>query len=233
MSAEAVPDVDRRRLSRTERLIAGRMVQSRTTIPAFTVRRDVDMAPALAWRHEQQQGAAGPVPSVNDLVVRACALALREQPRVNAAVDGDELVSPARVNVGVAVDADGLLLVPVLRDADRGTLAELAAASRELVSRARARELTPADMEGATFTVSNLGMLGVHEFDAIVSPGQAAILAVGAIRREPVLAADGTVGAGVRMALRLSSDHRIVYGAQAAGFAARVAGLLEEPGALA
>ena len=213
MSTEAAADVERRRLSRTERLIAGRMVQSRQTIPQFTVRRDVDMTAALAMR----QGA-----SVNDLVVRACALALRDQPRLNATVDGDELVQYRRVHVGVAVDADGLLVVPVLRDADQGSLADLSAASRALVARARARELTPADMDGATFTVSNLGMLGVDDFDAIVSPGQAAILAVGALRGQPP-----------RLALRLTSDHRIVYGAQAARFLGRVAELLQAPAELA
>jgi pyruvate dehydrogenase E2 component (dihydrolipoamide acetyltransferase) len=212
VNAEVSEGAERRRLSRTERLVAARMEQSRQTIPQFTVRRDVDMAAALGARGEA---------SVNDLVVRACALALREHPRLNATVDGDELVLYQRVHGGVAVDADGLLVVPVVRDADGGTLVELSAASRDLVTRARARELTPADMDGATFTVSNLGMLGVDDFDAIVSPGQAAILAVGALRGDPP-----------RLTLRLTSDHRIVYGAQAARFLGRIAELLEAPGEL-
>jgi pyruvate dehydrogenase E2 component (dihydrolipoamide acetyltransferase) len=216
----------RRRLTRTGRLVAARMVQSRTEIPSFCVRRDVDMAAALAFREGREA-------SVNDLVVRACALALREHPVVNGCVEGDELVLHGSVNVGIAVDAEGLLLVPVVRDADACSLASLATVSRELVTRARERALTPADMEGATFTVSNLGMLGVDAFDAIISPGQAAILAVGSIRRVPAFDAGGAVVEATRMTLQLSSDHRIVYGAEAARFIGRVAALLEAPAALA
>lgn len=230
-------DVDVREPSRIERLVAKRMVQSRTEIPEFTVTVEIDMAAALALRGELKAvhngGTEKRVPSVNDLIIKACAIALREHPRVNSAWCDDRIHRFERVNVGVAVstDDDGLV-VPVVPDADTLTLGTLAARTRDLTRRARAGKATPADVSGGTFTVSNLGMLGVAHFTAIISPGQGAILAVGSTTQRYV-PVDGQPVLRPIMAATLSSDHRVIYGAHAAAFLDRLRTLLEHPGSLA
>jgi pyruvate dehydrogenase E2 component (dihydrolipoamide acetyltransferase) len=229
----ASPEAAREPLSRVQRLIAERMVESRSTIPEFTLHTDVAMDEAVALRAElKRAGGDGPVPSYNDMVVRASALALRDHPLVNASFAGDAFELHDAVHVGVAVAAEGALLVPTVVDADRKSLAELAAEIRDLAERARDNALMPAELSGGTFTVSNLGMFGVTSFTAVINLPQSAILAVGALRREPVLHGD-TVGPGHRLALTLSCDHRILYGADAARFLARIRDLLEAPEALA
>jgi pyruvate dehydrogenase E2 component (dihydrolipoamide acetyltransferase) len=225
-------EVDVLELSPTQATIARRMVESATTIPVFTVSADVDVSQILATRREaRERGEDGP--SVNDFVIRAAATTLREFPRFNASyVDGKvELYS--RVNVGIAVATDDALLVPVVRDADRKSLAELAQESRTLADRARRRALRPEDFHDGTFTVSNLGMFGVQAFTAIIDPPQVAILAVGGARRAPVEAgSDGIVFRDL-LNLTLSCDHRVVYGADGARFLSRLRELLERPLALA
>jgi pyruvate dehydrogenase E2 component (dihydrolipoamide acetyltransferase) len=221
-------------LSRTQQTIARRMAESRATVPDFTLHADVDMDQAwegrAALKASASEGAV--VPSFNDLVVKACALALREFPRVNGAYKDGRFELYSRVNVGVAVAAPDGLVVPTVFDADRRTLGEIARDTRALAAKVRDGTITPPELSGATFTVSNLGMYGVREFVAVINPPQAAILSVGAVEERPVVR-DGAVVPGRRMSVALACDHRILYGADAAEFLARVRGLLEAPLGLA
>jgi pyruvate dehydrogenase E2 component (dihydrolipoamide acetyltransferase) len=217
-------------LSRTQVQIAQRMAESRATIPDFTLQAEVDMSQAVSLRDQLRRAARGGdvVPSYNDMVVKACALALREHPRANAAYRDGAFELYERVNVGIAVAAEDSLIVPTVFDADRKPLLEIAREARTLAERVRQRTVTPAELSGATFTVSNLGMYGVARFAAIINPPQAAILAVGEVRETPIVR-DGALLAGVSMTVTLSCDHRILYGAPAAEFLARVRQLLEQP----
>ena len=228
--------------SRTQVQIAQRMAESKATIPDFTLHAEVAMEQAVELRtqlHKAGRGGDGErsaapdggalaVPSYNDMVVRACGLALREHPRANAAYRDGAFELYERVNVGIAVAADDSLIVPTLFDADRKSLLDIAREARMLAERVRSRQITPAELSGATFTVSNLGMYGIASFDAIINPPQAAILAVGEVREVPVVR-DGQVVPGLRMSIALTCDHRILYGAPAAEFLARVRELLEQP----
>ena len=206
------------------------MAESKATVPDFTLHAEADMAQAVALRDQLRKAArAGDiVPSYNDLVIKACGVALREHPRANAAYRDGAFELYERVNVGVAVAADDSLIVPTVFDADRKALLEIARDARTLADRVRQRTITPAEVSGATFTVSNLGMYGVASFAAIINPPQAAILAVGELREVPVVR-DGLLVPGSRMSLVLTCDHRILYGAPAAEFLARVRQLLEQP----
>jgi pyruvate dehydrogenase E2 component (dihydrolipoyllysine-residue acetyltransferase) len=211
--------------SRVQTQIAQRMAESKATIPDFTLRADVDMDHAVAMRSQLH---AEPVPTYNDMVVRACAIALREHPRANAAYRDGVFELYERINVGIAVASADSLIVPTVFDADRKSLLEIGRESRGLAERVRRGEITPAELSGGTFTVSNLGMYGVSSFHAIINPPQAAILAVGEVREVPV-ARDGQIAPGRRMTIALTCDHRILYGAPAAEFLARVRQLLEQP----
>ena len=202
-------------LTPTQATIARRMVESATTIPVFTVSIDVDMALVASLRKDVEDA-----PSLNDFVVRAAALTLREFPRFNASFADGAVHSWSRVNVGIAVATDDALLVPVVFDADAKTLTQISAETRRLADAARHRTLRPEELQGGTFTVSNLGMFGVRSFTAIVDPPQVAILAVG-----------GVVGGA--MTLTLSCDHRVLYGADGARFLSRLRELLERPLVLA
>lgn len=223
--------------SRIERLVSERMVQSRTEIPEFTASVEIDMSGAMRLRADLKAvgapGGGGRTPSVNDLFVKACALALVDHPRLRSAWTDDGVVEHGRIDVGVAVATDdGGLVVPVVRAADRRGLADIAATTRELTGRARKGRVTPAEMSGATFSISNLGAMGVSHFTAIIGPGQGAILAVGATidRFVPV---DGQPVLRPICTVTLSSDHRVIYGAHAAAFLDRLRSILEHPGALA
>jgi pyruvate dehydrogenase E2 component (dihydrolipoamide acetyltransferase) len=227
------------RASRTQKLIARRMVETKTTVPEFTVALDVAMDAAVALRARLKEGVAGSggaVPSLNDMVIRAVALALRDHPRVNGSFDAEAggFRLWDEVNVGFAVAAPETLVVPVVRDADRLTLAEVATQTRALAAAVRDRAISPEQLAGGTFTVSNLGMLGIRHFEAVINPPQAAILAVGALRPTvvPAPGAEGGTAVATLMTLTLTSDHRIVYGADAAAFLGAVRELLEEPGRL-
>jgi pyruvate dehydrogenase E2 component (dihydrolipoamide acetyltransferase) len=205
------------------------MSESKATIPDFQVRTEADVTGLLELRAELK--AADRAASVNDFVVRACALALREHPRANGSYADGKFELHARVNVGVAVAGEGTLVVPTIFDADAKPVTRIAAEARALAEKVREGTVTPPELSGGTFTVSNLGMLGVTSFTAIVNPGQAAILAVGAAVQRPVVT-DGAVAVRSLMDLTLSCDHRILYGAEAAAFLARVRELLERPYAL-
>lgn len=219
-------------LTPTQATIARRMAHSAATIPVFTVAADADVSQIVAQRKVARQGE-GHAPSLNDFVVKAAALALRDFPRFNASWADEHLELYSRVNVGVAVAIDDALLVPVITDADTRGLNEIAAETRRLVEAARQRTLRPEELQDATFTVSNLGMFGVRAFTAIIDAPQAAILAVGGMRREP--REDAAAGLAFRdvMTLTLSCDHRVVYGADGARFLSRLRELLEQPLALA
>ena len=221
-------------LTRTQQVIARRMAESKATIPDYAVAVEVDMAAAAALRDQLKEASSQerPAPSFNDMVVKAAALALRDHPKVNGAFADGRWELHARVNVGIAVATDDALIVPTVFDADGKALGEIAREARTLAQRVRAGQITPPELSGATFTVSNLGMFGVSEFTAIVTSGQAAILSVGALRDVPVVS-DGRIVPGRRMTLTLSADHRILNGAEAARFAARVRELLEAPLSLA
>ncbi len=222
-------------LSKLQSTVARRMAESKATAPHFYLEAEVDMTAAVAARGQLKAAAAAragddaaPVPSYNDMVVKACALALREFPRANGAYRDGRFELYSRVNVGIAVAAADALLVPTIFDADGKGLTEIAADARRLSQRGRDGEITPPELSGATFTVSNLGMFGVDSFSAVINPPQAAILAVGAIVERPLVHDGGIVAASV-MRLTLSCDHRILYGADGARFLARIRELLETP----
>ena len=218
-------------LTRTQQLIARRMAESKATVPDFALDMDIDMEAAVAMR-TQLKDVAEVVPSFNDMVVKACALALREYPRANGSYKDGRYELHARVNVGVAVAAQDALIVPTVFDADRKSLGEIARATRELAGKVREGTIAPPELSGGTFTVSNLGMYGITSFTAVINPPQAAILAVGAIEQRPVVV-DGEIVPRHRMAVTLACDHRILYGADAAEFLARIRDLLQAPASLA
>ena len=221
-------------LSKTQQVIARRMAESKATAPHFYLRASVDMSRAVEGRKlvKEAAGEDDVVPSFNDMVVKACALALREHPRANGAYRDGRFELYSRVNVGVAVAAEDVLIVPTVFDADRKGLRQIASESRALSAKVRDGSITPPELSGATFTVSNLGMYGIEGFSAVINPPQAAILAVGAIEQRPVVR-DGEVATAHLMQLDLACDHRILYGAPAAELLARVKALLEEPLSLA
>jgi pyruvate dehydrogenase E2 component (dihydrolipoamide acetyltransferase) len=215
-------------LSHMQALVAERMTRSHTEVPDFEVRVRVDAEPMEALRRQLKPHFAGAGPSINDFVVKAAGLALREHPRANGSHRGNGWELYGRVNVGIAVATDGGLVVPTVFDADQKSLSEISRVSRDLSTRARAGRITPSDLDGATFTVSNLGMFGVDSFTAVVPPNQGAILAVGAVLRAPVVRGDAVVP-GLVLELVLSCDHRILYGADAARLVTRMRELLEQP----
>jgi pyruvate dehydrogenase E2 component (dihydrolipoamide acetyltransferase) len=219
LTAAGKGDVQTVQLTPTQATIARRMVESATTIPVFTVSADIDLSLVAALRRGAQE-EGGTVPSINDFVVLAAARALREFPRFNASYVDGNVECYSRINVGIAVATEDALLVPVVFDADRRTLGEVAAETRRLAEAARRRTLAPDDLRDATFTVSNLGMFGVHSFSALIDPPQVAILAVGGLR-------------GHLVTVTLTCDHRVVYGADGARFLARLRELLERPLVLA
>jgi pyruvate dehydrogenase E2 component (dihydrolipoamide acetyltransferase) len=216
-------------LSRSQQTIARRMAESRATVPDIELRVEAQ-AHELAALREQLRGVTDPVPSINDFIVKASALALRRFPRVNAAYRDGAVETFERVNVGVAVAAEETLLVPTIFDADSMPVAEIARVARTLAARVRDGSITPSELSGATFTVSNLGMFGIDSFSAIINPPQSAILAVGAMRRRPVVdEASGEIVARPTLQLTLACDHRVLYGADGARFLTYVRELVERP----
>jgi pyruvate dehydrogenase E2 component (dihydrolipoyllysine-residue acetyltransferase) len=226
-------DVTIQELTRTQSLIARRMAESRATIPSFELRTEIDMEACVALRTELKALGGDDVPSYNDMVVKACGLALREFPRANGSYRDARFELHSRVNIGVAVAAADALVVPTVFDADRKSLREIARDTRALAERVRGGAITPPELSGGTFTVSNLGMYGVTDFTAVINPPQAAILAVGALAPRAVVGDDGELVARNTMNVTLACDHRILYGADAAQFLARIRALLERPLALA
>jgi len=221
-------------LTKLQSTVARRMAESKATAPHFYLSVEVDMSRAVEARARLKDAAAegDPVPSFNDMVVKASAIALREHPRANGAYRDGRLELYSRINVGVAVAARDTLVVPTVFDADRKGLREIATEARALAERVREGTITPPELSGGTFTVSNLGMFGISNFAAVINPPQAAILAVGAIAETPVVR-DGEIVVGNVMPMTLACDHRILYGADGARFLDRIRKLLEEPLGLA
>jgi pyruvate dehydrogenase E2 component (dihydrolipoamide acetyltransferase) len=234
--AEAAPAFDDGRaseelkVSNVRKVIARRLTESKQTVPHFYLRRTIDAEALKAFRAQinEQLSSTGVKVSFNDLIVKASATALKLHPAVNTSWVDDKLLQHHRVNVGVAVAVDAGLVVPVLHDTDKATLSEISTRTRELAGKARDGKLKPQEMSGGTFSVSNLGMFGVDSFSAVINPPEAAILAVGAMRQEPVVV-DGEVVVRNRISLELSVDHRAVDGAVGAAFLKDLAEILEEP----
>lgn len=222
----------RRPLTHRQRLIAGRMLESKRTAPDFALTMTVDVTRLLQLRAELRSGQPEAIrPTVNDFVVKACALALVAHPLLGGHLDGEVVVLPAEVGVGIAVALEGSLLVPVIRRANEKSLQDIADESREIAARARAGTIDAASMQGGTFTISNLGPFGIRSFTPIINSGQAAILGVGAAV-ETCVPRDGSVAVRSLMELNLTCDHRFVYGADGARFLQTLRELLESPLAL-
>ncbi|HWM77383.1 MAG TPA: dihydrolipoamide acetyltransferase family protein, partial [Methylomirabilota bacterium] len=215
-------------LSPMRAIIAKRMPLSKAPVPHFYVTSEVAMDRAWELREELNALEGQPKISPNDLVVRACALALLQHPGVNASLQGESIRVHRRAHIGIAVALDQGLITPVLRDCDVKPLARLAVESRDLADRARGGKLRAQEMSGATFSISNLGMYDVEEFSAIINPPEGAILAVGSVLQKPVVE-DGELRVGRRMKMTISCDHRVMDGAMGARFLQDVKRLLEEP----
>jgi len=221
-------------LSRLQQTVARRMAESKATAPHFYLSAEIEMTSAVAARARLKQSASEgePVPSLNDMVIKAAALALREFRRANGAYRDGRWELYERINVGIAVAAADALVVPTIFDADQKGLKQIATEARELARKVREGTVSPPELSGGTFTVSNLGMFGISSFAAVINSGQAAILAVGEVAERPVVRS-GELATAQLMGVTLACDHRILYGADGARFLARVRALLEEPVGLA
>lgn len=216
-------------LTRVQAAIARRMTESKATVPHFQVQVEVAMDAAVELRAGVKEVADPEMPSFNDMVVKAAALALRNHPRANASFRDGAFHLHERINIGVAVATEGALLVPTIMDADVKSLGQIALETRSLAERVRTGEVTPPELEGGTFTVSNLGMFGMTAITPVVNPPEAAILGVGALRDVLKRGESGEILDASMMTLTLSCDHRILYGADAARFLAEIQRLLEVP----
>jgi pyruvate dehydrogenase E2 component (dihydrolipoamide acetyltransferase) len=219
-------------LTRLQRTVSRRMAESKATAPEFQLNMEIDMSGCVELRARLKE-VADPAPSFNDMVVKAAATALREFPRVNGAYRDGRWELYSRVNVGVAVAAQDTLIVPTIFDACQKSLGAIAGDARALINKVREGNITPPELSGGTFTVSNLGMYGIETFTAIINPPQAAILAVGALKKKAVVDDSGRIVARDMMGVTLICDHRILYGADGAEFLGRVRQLLEKPLSLA
>ncbi|ASR39292.1 dihydrolipoamide acetyltransferase [Prauserella marina] len=230
-TVEAGEDTELVPLSSMRRVAAKRLTESKQQAPHFYLTSAIDVTELLAFRgtvNATLAGAGGPKVSVNDLIVKAVAVALRENPDVNVSFAGDDLARHKRINLGIAVAVPDGLVVPVVPDADRKSVSEIAAEAREKGERAREGKLKAAEMSGGTFTISNLGMFGIEQFAAVINPPEAAILAVGAAAEE-VKVVEGEFVARKILRVTLSADHRAVDGATGARFLSTLTGLLEAP----
>ncbi len=224
LEADTYEDVP---VSQMRKTIARRLSESKFTAPHFYLTVEIDMGKAIEWRKQINEVAPEKI-SFNDLVIKACAIALKQHPAVNSSWLGDRIRRHKVVHIGVAVAVEDGLLVPVIRHADMKSLSQINSEVRTLAEKARARKLQPDEMQGNTFTISNLGMFGIEEFTAIINPPDACILAVGSIVEKPVVK-DGTIKPGHRMKVTLSCDHRVVDGATGARFLQTLKGILENP----
>lgn len=219
-------------LSGMRRVIAERLLQSKTTIPHFYLNIEIDAEPLMETRAQVNKASlanGGGKFTVNDFVMRAVVLAAMEVPGVNASFAGDSIEQYGSVNLAVAVAVDGGLVTPVIRDAEEKSIADLSSEIKDLAGRARDKKLTPDEMQGGTITISNLGSYGIHSFDAIINPPQAAILSIGTISKEPVVNEDNEIVPGLRMFVGMSCDHRVIDGAVGAEYLAALKKNLETP----
>jgi pyruvate dehydrogenase E2 component (dihydrolipoamide acetyltransferase) len=230
--AGAKGEAEIQELTRLQQTVSRRMAESKATAPDFSISLTVDMTAAVELRERLKQ-ISDPVPSFNDMVVKASASALREFPRVNGAYRDGKFELYENVNIGIAVAAQDALVVPTLFDADQKSLGQIARDARQVIGKVKEKTVTPPELSGGTFTVSNLGMFGIEQFTAIINPPQAAILTVGKLEKKPAVDDKGKIVARDQMVLTLVCDHRILYGADGAQFLARVKELLEQPLSLA
>ncbi|MGB7263755.1 MAG: pyruvate dehydrogenase complex dihydrolipoamide acetyltransferase [Albidovulum sp.] len=214
--------------------IAARLTEAKQTVPHFYLRRDIRLDALMAFRAElnKQLEARGVKLSVNDFIIKACALALQSVPDANAIWAGDRIFKLQPSDVAVAVAIEGGLFTPVLKDAETKTLSTLSSEMKDLAARARTRKLAPHEYQGGSFAISNLGMMGIDNFDAVINPPHGAILAVGAGVKKPVVLADGTIGVATVMSVTLSVDHRVIDGALGAELLNVIVGNLENPMAM-
>jgi len=237
MSAETVMKIYADRaytevtLDGMRRTIAARLTEAKQTIPHFYLRREVRLDALMAFREQLNKGleTRGIKLSVNDFIIKACALALQAVPNANAVWAGDRILKLNPSDVAVAVAVDGGLFTPVLRDADSKTLSALSTEMKDLAARAKTKKLAPHEYQGGSFAISNLGMMGVENFDAVINPPHGAILAVGAGIKKPVVLKDNSIGVATVMSMTLSVDHRVIDGALGAEFLKVVVELLENP----
>ena len=237
MSAETVMKIYADRsftevpLDGMRRTIAARLTEAKQTIPHFYLRRDIRLDALMSLREQLNKGleARGVKLSVNDFIIKACALALQSVPDANAVWAGDRILKLKPSDVAVAVAIPGGLFTPVLKDAETKTLSALSGEMKDLAARAKTRKLAPHEYQGGSFAISNLGMMGIDNFDAVINPPHGAILAVGAGVKKPVVTKDGTIGVATVMSVTLSVDHRVIDGALGAEFLNVVVGLLENP----
>ena len=213
------------------RVIADRLTEAKQTIPHFYLRRDIQLDNLLKLRSEVNAGLAarGVKLSVNDFIIKACAMALQSVPAANAVWAGDRVLQMEASDISVAVAIEGGLFTPVLLDADSKSLSKLAVEMKDLAARARSRKLAPHEYQGGSFSISNLGMMGIDNFDAVINPPQGAILAVGAGKKRPVVDADGTLSVATVMSVTMSVDHRVIDGALGAKLLDAIVHNLEHP----
>jgi pyruvate dehydrogenase E2 component (dihydrolipoamide acetyltransferase) len=219
-------------LSGMRRVIAERLMASKTQIPHFYLNIEVNAAPLMKLRSElnaASEAAGGPKLTVNDFVLKAVIAAVVKVPAVNASFAGDAIIQYGAINLAVAVAIDEGLVTPVLRDAQRKTLGEISEIVKDLATRARSKKLKPEEYVGGTLTVSNLGSYGIENFSAIINPPQAMILSIGAIVKKPVVGPNDQIVAGQRMSIGLSADHRVVDGAIGAQYLGELRKLVENP----
>ncbi|MCL4870946.1 MAG: 2-oxo acid dehydrogenase subunit E2 [Anaerolineae bacterium] len=215
--------------TRLRQAIARRMTESKTSVPHFYVTSEINMEAALALRKQINTLLSDEEKvTVNDLIIKAAALALRDYPNLNSSFAGDKFIRHNRINVGVAVAVEGGLLTVVSKDTDKTAVSQIAVATKAMIARARSGKINPNDVEGATFTVSNLGAFDVENFIAIINPPDAAILAVGSARQVPVVK-EGQLAIGTMMKVTLSADHRVTDGAEVAQYLQKLKAYLESP----
>ena len=227
-------DYEETPLDGMRKTIAARLTEAKQTIPHFYLRRDIQLDNLLKFRGDlnKQLEARGVKLSVNDFVIKACALALQQVPAANAVWAGDRILKLKPSDVAVAVAIEGGLFTPVLKDADQKSLSSLSAEMKDLATRARDRKLAPHEYQGGSFAISNLGMFGVENFDAVINPPHGAILAVGAGVKKPVVNADGDLTVATVMSVTLSVDHRVIDGALGAQLLTAIKDNLENPMAM-
>jgi len=219
-------------LSGMRRVIAERLLASKTTLPHFYLNIEVDAGPLMKFRAEANaasEAAGGPKFTVNDFVLKAVVAAAAKVPAVNASFAGDSIIQYGSINLSVAVAVEEGLVTPVIRDAQKKSLREISEAVKDLAGRARNKKLKPEEYAGGTITVSNLGSYGIDNFYAIINPPQALIIAVGAILKKPVVNAKDEIVVGQRLAIGLSADHRVVDGAVGAQYLAELRKFIESP----
>ena len=213
------------------KIIASRLTEAKQTIPHFYLRRDIRLDKLLRVRGEINKGleARGVKTSINDFIIKACALALQKVPTANAVWAGDRVLQMEASDISVAVAIEGGLFTPVLQDAEAKPLSQLAVEMKDLATRARNRKLAPHEYQGGSFSISNLGMMGIDNFDAVINPPQGAILAVGAGKKRPVVLDDGSLSVATVMSVTMSVDHRVIDGALGAELLNEIVNYLENP----